>query len=77
MKAERLASTRLGHRDGPSGHGLATEAATAMVAWRRSQNVPHVVADIHPGHLASQAVARYVGLHPTDVWVDGEQRWAD
>ena len=34
-----------------------------------------VVAHIHPGHLASQRVARGVGLSPTAGVRDGEIRW--
>jgi RimJ/RimL family protein N-acetyltransferase len=57
------------------GQGLATEAAQAMVAWLRSQGVDVVLAHVHPGHAASAAVARAVGLTATDVVVDGETRW--
>jgi hypothetical protein len=34
-----------------------------------------VVAHIHPGHLASQRVARAAGLSPTTAVFDGETRW--
>jgi hypothetical protein len=34
-----------------------------------------VVAHIHPGHLASQGVARAAGLSPTGDVYDGEVRW--
>ncbi|TFI50092.1 GNAT family N-acetyltransferase, partial [Micrococcus endophyticus] len=27
------------------------------------------------GHAASEAVARHIGLEPSDVVVDGEVRW--
>lgn len=60
---------------GFQGRGLATEAAGAMVDWLRTMGVEHLVADIHPDHAASQAVARKLGLHPTSVIVDGEVRW--
>ncbi|MFI5080697.1 MAG: hypothetical protein ACHQCE_06480 [Streptosporangiales bacterium] len=35
-----------------------------------------VVAHIHPGHLASQGVARAAGLSPTGDVHDGEVRWS-
>ena len=57
------------------GHGYATEAARAMVAWLRAQGVGTVVAHVHPGHGASAAVARAVGLVATETVVDGEIRW--
>jgi RimJ/RimL family protein N-acetyltransferase len=62
---------------GPGGQhrGLATEAATAMLAWLRSRGVATVDAFIHPNHEASMAVARRCGLRPTDEMVDGEVRW--
>jgi hypothetical protein len=34
-----------------------------------------VVAHVHPGHLASQQVARGAGLPPTAAVRDGEIRW--
>jgi RimJ/RimL family protein N-acetyltransferase len=34
-----------------------------------------VTAYVHPGHAASQAVARRAGLSPTDEIVDGEVVW--
>jgi len=34
-----------------------------------------VVAHIHPGHLASQRVARAAGLSPTTDVREGEVRW--
>jgi RimJ/RimL family protein N-acetyltransferase len=55
--------------------GLATEAATAMLAWLRSRGVAAVDAFIHPDHEASMAVARRCGLRPTEETVDGEVRW--
>ena len=60
---------------GHQGRGYAGEAAGAMVDWLRSQGIELVVAHVHPEHLASLAVARTVGLHPTDQVVDGEIRW--
>ena len=57
------------------GRGLATEAAGAVVEWLRAAGVTRVRADIHPEHAASAAVARRIGLRPTDEIVDGEVRW--
>lgn len=57
------------------GRGYAREAATAMLSWLRRSGVQVVHAYIHPGHDASTAVARSLGLRPTDVVVDGETRW--
>jgi RimJ/RimL family protein N-acetyltransferase len=57
------------------GHGYATEAARALVAWLDSRGVTAVQAHIHPDHLASAAVARRAGLLPTGHFDDGEQLW--
>jgi RimJ/RimL family protein N-acetyltransferase len=57
------------------GQGLAKEAALAMVSWLRDNGVDKVMADIHPENVRSAGVARYVGLMPTDRFVEGEQRW--
>jgi hypothetical protein len=57
------------------GKGFATEASQAMVAWLRANGVDRVVAHIHPHHEASIAVARSLGLHPTDTVLNGETRW--
>ncbi|HET9420820.1 MAG TPA: GNAT family N-acetyltransferase [Nocardioides sp.] len=57
------------------GNGYAVESARAMVDWLREQHVEVVVAHVHPEHHASMAVARAIGLAPTDVVVDGEVRW--
>jgi RimJ/RimL family protein N-acetyltransferase len=37
--------------------------------------VTRFVANIHPDHGASAAVARHLGLAPTDEFDDGEVRW--
>ncbi len=58
------------------GQGYASEAAMGVVSWLARAGVGEVLAHIHPGHRASQAVARRAGLRPTDVFQDGEQRWA-
>jgi RimJ/RimL family protein N-acetyltransferase len=55
--------------------GYAREATAAMVAWLRAGGVGLVVAHVHPEHRASMAVARGVGLRPTELTVDGEVRW--
>ncbi|GAA3119902.1 GNAT family N-acetyltransferase [Streptosporangium carneum] len=57
------------------GRGIATEAARALVAWLGEHGVTEIVATIHPGHAASSAVARRLGLVPTDDRVDGEVVW--
>lgn len=60
---------------GQQRQGFAREAAHAMVAWLREQGVTTIVAHVHPHHEASKAVARALGLEPTDALVDGEVRW--
>ncbi|MFE7166242.1 GNAT family N-acetyltransferase [Streptomyces sp. NPDC057616] len=57
------------------GRGYASEAARALVDLLRRRSVRTVVAHIHPGHLASAAVARAAGLAPTGEEQDGEVRW--
>ncbi|MGZ4390348.1 MAG: GNAT family N-acetyltransferase [Gaiellaceae bacterium] len=57
------------------GRGYAREAAAAMVAWLRDGGIERVTAHIHPENAASAAVARAIGLAPTDVVLDGEVRW--
>jgi RimJ/RimL family protein N-acetyltransferase len=58
------------------GHGYAKEAAARMVEWLRAESgVTRLQAEIHPDHLASQAVARSLGLEPTDEIDDGEVVW--
>lgn len=57
------------------GEGLATEAARAVSDRLRQQGVTRFVAHIHPDHGASAAVARHLGLAPTDERRDGEVRW--
>ena len=56
------------------GRGYAAEAARSLVAVLREAGWT-VVAHIHPGHLASQRVARAAGLSPTSDVRDGETRW--
>jgi RimJ/RimL family protein N-acetyltransferase len=57
------------------GQGIATEAARALVGWLAQRQIRAVIAHIHPGHVASAAVAAAAGLRPTDHWQDGERRW--
>lgn len=59
---------------GAQGRGYAKEAARSLVAVLQEAGWT-VVAHIHPGHLASQRVARAAGLSPTTDVRDGEMRW--
>jgi len=52
----------------------AREAARSLVAALQEAGWT-VVAYIHPGHLASQRVARAAGLSPTTDIRDAEVRW--
>ena len=54
--------------------GYASEAARSLVAVLQEAGWT-VVAYIHPGHVASQRVARAAGLSPTTDIRDGEVRW--
>lgn len=56
--------------------GYAREAATALAAWLLTEGVSELVAHVHPDHDASAAVARGLGMLPTDTITDGEVRWA-
>ncbi|MGP9019985.1 GNAT family N-acetyltransferase [Streptomyces sp. BR1] len=58
------------------GNGYAREGVLTMAHWLRTQGVDELVAYIHPGHHASIAVARALGLTASDVVVDGEVRWS-
>jgi RimJ/RimL family protein N-acetyltransferase len=56
--------------------GYALEAARAMAVWLREQGARTLLAEIHPHHRASMAVARSLGLKPSDhVLESGEIRW--
>jgi RimJ/RimL family protein N-acetyltransferase len=57
------------------GNGYGREGALAMTSWLREQGVDTLIADIHPEHEASAAIARALGLTATDTVVDGEIRW--
>ena len=52
------------------GHGLASEAARAVVGWLERRGVVTITAHIHSDHHASAKVAARAGLRPT-----GEYRW--
>jgi RimJ/RimL family protein N-acetyltransferase len=56
------------------GRGYAKEAARSLVAFLQEAGWT-VIAHIHPGHVASQRVARAAGLSPTTDVYDGEVRW--
>lgn len=60
--------------------GYASEAALAvhdaLVRGGSGLPIARVTAHIAPGHIASESVARHLGLAPTDVTLDGETRWA-
>ena len=58
--------------------GFATEAGAALLPWLRATiGDATIVAWIHPDHLASQAVARRIGMQPSDRVRDGEIAWED
>ena len=57
------------------GLGYAREAAAAVVGALRREGTVRITAHIHPENLASQAVARAVGLAPTAAVADGEVVW--
>jgi RimJ/RimL family protein N-acetyltransferase len=57
------------------GQGFAKEGVHALATWLREHGVSCLVAHVHPRHLASMAVARSIGLEPSDMTVDGETRW--
>jgi RimJ/RimL family protein N-acetyltransferase len=57
------------------GRGFAKEAVAMIAGWLGGRGVSRLRAHIHPEHDASMAVARSVGLAPTDVVENGEIRW--
>lgn len=57
------------------GHGIASEAAAAVVDWLEGHGVREMRATIHPAHQASATVAERLGMVPTDEVVDGEVVW--
>jgi len=58
------------------GAGIATESSAAVAGWLRRRGVGRFTANIDPGHHASMAVARHLGMSPTAGVVDGETVWA-
>ena len=58
------------------GRGYATAAGRLMLAELACVGVQDVTACIHPDNVASEMVARHLGLRPTAEVVDGEIRWA-
>jgi ribosomal-protein-alanine N-acetyltransferase len=58
------------------GRGYATEAAAAMLAWGRAQpGVRRVIATIARENLASEALARRIGMSPTSSIRHGLPVW--
>lgn len=57
------------------GKGYATRAARLLVENLEERGVHDLTAHIHPDHVASQSVARNLGLVLTTIVIDGEQRW--
>lgn len=55
--------------------GFAAEASAAAADWLLAMGVGQLVAHIHPGHLASEKVARRLGMSPTAKSVAGEVEW--
>jgi RimJ/RimL family protein N-acetyltransferase len=55
--------------------GYATEAATAMIDWLKRIGVGQFRACIHPDHMASQTVAKNIGLYRTENIEKGEEVW--
>ncbi|WP_433343603.1 GNAT family N-acetyltransferase [Streptomyces sp. CA-253872] len=58
------------------GRGLAKAAARALAERLAEAGVRRLVAHVRPGHAASEAVARALGLRPDGARQDGERRWA-
>ena len=58
--------------------GIASESTAAVMAWLRSaRRVRRFVAHIDPANAGSEAVARRLGMAPSDfVRADGEVRWS-
>ena len=62
-------------RPDTSDRGWPAKAATAVTRWLAGQGVQRLVAHVHPDNTASAAIARSLGMAPTEVVVDGEVRW--
>jgi RimJ/RimL family protein N-acetyltransferase len=60
---------------GYQGRGYAREAAAAAAAMLSAEGVSGFTAHIAPAHAASNAVARRLGMSPTDQVDDGEVLW--
>jgi RimJ/RimL family protein N-acetyltransferase len=58
------------------GHGIASEAAAAMVEWLVANGTRRLIAHIHPDHAASGKVAAALGMLPTGATdAEGEAIW--
>lgn len=55
--------------------GYAKEAAAGMARWLKTSGIDSLNAHIHDGHLASEAVARSIGLRPSQTFEDEERLW--
>jgi RimJ/RimL family protein N-acetyltransferase len=55
--------------------GYAVEAAIGLVEWLIDHGIHTVVANVHPDHHASAAVAARAGLRRTSEMSDGEVVW--
>jgi RimJ/RimL family protein N-acetyltransferase len=57
------------------GFGFASEAAAALVAWLQAYCVKGIYATINPANTPSEAVARRIGLLPTETYAGDELVW--
>jgi RimJ/RimL family protein N-acetyltransferase len=59
------------------GRGYAAEASRAVAHWlTRAQRITRLSANIHPEHLASQSIARKLGLErSSERTSEGEEVW--
>lgn len=57
------------------GKGYAGRAARLLLDDLARQGVNRVMAHIHPGHAASERIAKRLDMAATEVVVDGEVRW--
>ncbi len=57
------------------GRRFARQAASALVDWLWAMGADRIVAHVHPQHLASNAIAVAVGLHPSTTRLDGDVNW--
>lgn len=46
------------------GHGYATEAATACLAWALNNRPERILAIVDPGHTSSQRILNNLGMQP-------------